>query len=53
MEPNGCFTLAFTIDEKMLQFYSANNTWESEEGDFNIFIGTDSTTKRKATFVLN
>ena len=53
LKPGETKRIAFTIDEKMLQFYSANNTWESEEGDFNIFIGTDSTTKRKATFVLN
>ena len=53
LKPGETKRITFTIDEKMLQFYSANNTWESEEGDFNIFIGTDSTTKRKATFVLN
>jgi beta-glucosidase len=53
LKPGETKTITFTIDEKMLQFYSANNTWESEKGDFNIFIGTDSTTKRKATFVLN
>jgi beta-glucosidase len=53
LKPGETKKIIFTIDEKMLQFYSANNTWESETGDFNIFIGTDSTTKRKATFVLN
>ena len=53
LKPGETKRITFTIDEKMLQFYSANNIWESEEGDFNIFIGTDSTTKRKATFVLN
>ena len=53
LKPGETKKVIFTIDEKMLQFYSTNNTWESETGDFNIFIGTDSTTKRKATFVLN
>tara|TARA_B100000767_G_scaffold275523_1_gene312970 strand:+ start:1634 stop:3910 length:2277 start_codon:yes stop_codon:yes gene_type:complete len=52
LKPGESKKVNFTINEKMLQFYSANNFWESEAGDFNIFIGTDSTTKRKATFVL-
>ena len=52
LKPGESKRIDFTIDEKMLQFYSANNTWESEAGDFNIFIGTDSTTERKVTFVL-
>ena len=53
LKPGETKKVIFTIDKKMLQFYSVNKTWESETGDFNIFIGADSTTKRKATFVLN
>jgi len=53
LKPGESKRVSFTIDEKMLQFYSANNAWESEAGDFNIYIGTDSTTNRKANFTLN
>ncbi|MCH1539670.1 MAG: beta-glucosidase BglX [Flavobacteriaceae bacterium] len=52
LKPGETKKVTFTIDEKLLQFYSANNTWESETGDFNVFIGTDSTTDRKVTFSL-
>ena len=36
LKPGETKKVIFTIDEKMLQFYSANNTWESEAGDFNV-----------------
>ena len=52
LKPGESKRINFTIDEKMLQFYNANNTWESEAGDFNVYIGTDSTTNRKANFIL-
>ncbi|MEW4923687.1 beta-glucosidase BglX [Algibacter sp. 2305UL17-15] len=35
-------TVSFTIDAKMLQFYTANKKWEVEPGDFDIFIGGNS-----------
>jgi len=45
--------IKFKITEKDLKFYSANQKWESEPGEFNIFIGKDSSTKKKKSFVLN
>jgi len=43
-------TVSFTIDEKMLEFYTANEKWETEPGDFKVFVGTDSATKMEASF---
>lgn len=43
-------TVSFTIDEKMLEFYTANEKWETEPGDFKVFVGTDSATKMEAGF---
>lgn len=43
-------TVSFTIDAKTLQFYTANKTWEVEPGDFNVWVGGDSTTNLKETF---
>lgn len=42
----------FIIDSKTLEFYSANNTWESEEGDFKVYIGGSSNTVLESDFVL-
>lgn len=43
-------TITFTINTDLLQFYTANNKWEVEPGEFNVWIGGDSTTKLKDTF---
>ena len=45
-------TVRFTIDEQLLAFYNAAGQWTAEAGDFSLFIGTDSTTKRQVNFVL-
>ncbi len=43
-------TVYFTINADLLQFYTANNKWEVEPGDFNLWIGTNSNATLKATF---
>jgi len=43
-------TISFTIKPEMLQFYTANKTWEVEPGKFNVWVGGDSTTSLKETF---
>ncbi len=43
-------TVSFTINADLLQFYTANNTWQVEAGDFNLWVGTDSNASLKATF---
>ena len=44
--------VSFKINSKMLEFYSSRNIWESENGDFELFIGTNSNTRRKESFEL-
>ncbi|MGM5469556.1 beta-glucosidase BglX [Flavobacteriaceae bacterium LMO-SS05] len=43
-------TINFIINSDMLQFYTVNKKWEVEPGDFNIWVGGDSTTNLKETF---
>jgi beta-glucosidase len=35
-------TVSFEIDAQLLQYYTDNNKWEAESGDFKIFIGGNS-----------
>jgi len=35
-------TIFFTIDEKTIEFYTANKKWEAEAGEFNVFVGGNS-----------
>ncbi len=44
--------VSFEITEDMLRFWTINNKFESEEGDFKVFIGSDSTTENCAEFSL-
>jgi beta-glucosidase len=34
--------ITFSIDNKTIEFYTANNKWEAEPGDFNVFVGGSS-----------
>lgn len=43
-------TINFTINADLLQFYTVNNKWEVEPGEFNVWIGGDSTTTLKESF---
>ncbi|WDO11667.1 beta-glucosidase BglX [Flavobacterium sp. WW92] len=43
-------TVSFTIDEKTIEFYSANKIWEAEAGDFQLFVGGSSTATLQADF---
>jgi beta-glucosidase len=42
----------FEIDEDMLKFFTSQNCFEAESGDFEVFIGPDSSTQNKAFFTL-
>jgi len=53
LQPNEAKRIEFTIDEKMLQFYTANNQWEAETGDFKVFVGGNSVETLEADFKLN
>jgi beta-glucosidase len=43
-------TVTFTIDEKTIEFYTANKKWEAEPGDFKVFVGGSSDTKMQLPF---
>ncbi|WP_298156034.1 beta-glucosidase BglX [Flavobacterium sp.] len=43
-------TVSFDIDKKLLEFYTANNRWETEPGDFTVFIGGNSNATLSANF---
>lgn len=42
LEPNQSKKVKFTIDEEMIEYYTANAKWEAEPGDFKVFVGTNS-----------
>ena len=44
LQPNESKEVTFTINEKTLEFYTANSKWETEPGDFKVFIGGSSMT---------
>ncbi|MGL2993427.1 beta-glucosidase BglX [Flavobacterium sp. TSSA_36] len=52
LQPNESKKVSFTIDEKLLEFYSANNKWETEKGDFKVFVGGNSAQTLQADFQL-
>jgi len=35
-------TVEFKVSEEMLQFYTAQDKWEAEEGEFKLMVGTNS-----------
>ncbi|MDT0676570.1 beta-glucosidase BglX [Autumnicola musiva] len=53
LSPGESKTVEFSINEKMLEFYSANKKWESEAGSFNVFVGGNSRDLKEAQFTLN
>ncbi|MFR6366522.1 glycoside hydrolase family 3 C-terminal domain-containing protein [Gallintestinimicrobium sp.] len=52
LQPGEEQKVEFTINEKELRFLTENERVESENGVFEVFIGSDSTTENKAEFVL-
>ncbi len=50
LEPNQTKTVTFTIDKKTIEFFTANQIWESEPGDFKVFIGTNSVNTLEGNF---
>ena len=42
LEPNQSKKVTFFIDEKTIEYYTANAKWEAEPGDFKVFVGTNS-----------
>ncbi len=50
LQPNESKNITFTIDEKTIEFFTANNKWEAETGDFKLFVGTNSVKNLETDF---
>jgi beta-glucosidase len=50
LQPNESKKVVFTIDEKTIEFYTANAKWEAEAGDFKVFVGGSSAQTLQADF---
>ncbi len=48
--PGESKTVSFVIDQKTIQYYTANSKWEAELGDFKVFIGGSSLTTLETNF---
>lgn len=45
-------TVRFTLTEQQLRFWTKDMKYESESGEFEVFVGGDSTTENKTSFIL-
>ncbi len=50
LQPNEAKKVVFSIDEKTIEYFTANKKWEAEAGDFKVFIGGSSVTKLEGDF---
>jgi beta-glucosidase len=50
LQANETKRVKFTIDQKTIEFFTANLKWEAESGDFNVFIGGSSATTLEDKF---
>ena len=52
LKPGESKEVSFTIDANTVQYYTANNKWEVESGDFKVFVGGSSRTDLESNFSL-
>nr|WP_315207797.1 beta-glucosidase BglX [uncultured Flavobacterium sp.] len=50
LQPNETKKVVFSMDEKTIEYFTANKKWEAEAGDFKVFIGGSSVTKLEGDF---
>ncbi len=50
LQPQETKTATFTVTEDMLKFYRTDGTYGAESGEFDVFVGKDSTVEAFATF---
>ena len=50
LQANETKEVRFVIDEKTIQYYTANSKWEAESGEFNVFVGGSSDKTMQANF---
>jgi beta-glucosidase len=53
LKPYESKIVSFTVDAKMLAFYTANNIWEAESGNFKIFVGGSSDNTLESEIIFN
>lgn len=50
LQPNETKRVTFIVNEKTIEFFTANSKWDAEEGDFNVFVGGNSAATLKDDF---
>ena len=50
LQPNETKKVTFVINEKTIEFFTANSKWEAEAGDFKVFVGGNSVETLKGDF---
>jgi len=50
LKPGESRELTFVITPSLLAFYTADNQWAAEEGEFQVFVGGSSSTALEAGF---
>ena len=50
LKPNEQKIVEFIINQKTIEFYTANNKWEAEPGDFKVFVGGNSSETLETNF---
>lgn len=50
LKANETKEITFNIDEKTIEFFTANRKWEAEPGDFNVFVGGSSVKTLQTNF---
>lgn len=50
LQPNESKKVIFEINEKTIEYFTANRKWEAETGDFKVFLGGSSVTKLEGDF---
>jgi beta-glucosidase len=53
LKANETKIITFAVNEKTIEFYTANAKWEAEKGDFKVFVGTNSAEVLEAGFEFN
>lgn len=50
LKPNETKTVSFIINEKTIEYFTANKKWEAESGNFKLFIGGSSDVTKQTNF---
>lgn len=50
LQPNEVKKVTFVINEKTIEFFTANSKWDAEAGDFKVFVGGNSVETLKGDF---